>query len=77
MVYDESGYIEGWLRENRLRLITESVEPTGLLLLQGQITPAALHAIPQRHPEIGLLLGGHALPSLLNVLEGRVRNCCG
>ena len=45
---------------------------TGLLLLDSQLGPAALHAITQGHPQIGLLLQRHALPSLLNVGEGRL-----
>ena len=47
---------------------------TGLLLLQGQLLPVSLHAVPQRHPQIGLLLGRHVLPSLLDVGECRVGN---
>lgn len=47
-------------------------ERTGLLLLQGQLSPGALHAVSQRHPELGLLLERHALPSLLDVGERRV-----
>lgn len=46
--------------------------PTGLLLLQGQLLPVALHAVAQGHPQIGLLLERHSLPSLLDVAEGRV-----
>lgn len=45
---------------------------TSLLLLHGQLFPVGLHAVPKRHPQIGLLLGGHVLPSLLDVGEGRV-----
>lgn len=45
---------------------------TSLLLLHGQLLPVNLHAIPKRHPEIGLLLRGHVFPSLLDVGEGRV-----
>lgn len=45
---------------------------TGLLLLDCQLVPVALHAVAQGHPEVGLLLEGHALPSLLDVGEGRV-----
>lgn len=45
---------------------------TGLLLLEGQLSPASLHAIPQSHPELGLLLHRHAFPSLLNVGQRRV-----
>lgn len=45
---------------------------TGLLLLHGQFLPVGLHAVPKRHPQVGLLLRGHVLPSLLNVGKGRV-----
>lgn len=45
---------------------------TGLLLLKRELVPVDLHAIPQRHPQIGLLLGWHGLPPLLNVRECRV-----
>jgi hypothetical protein len=45
---------------------------TGLLLLHGQLLPVQLHAVPERHPQVGLLLWGHVLPSLLDVGEGRV-----
>jgi hypothetical protein len=45
---------------------------TSFLLLQGHLLPVDLHAIPERHPQIGLLLGRHVFPSLLNVGEGRV-----
>lgn len=45
---------------------------TGLLLLEGQLLPVGLHAIPQRHPQVGLLLRGHVLPALLDVGKGRV-----
>lgn len=50
---------------------------TGLLLLEGELGPGALHAVPERHPEVGLLLEGHVLPSLLDVGEGRVRDGVG
>lgn len=40
---------------------------TGLLLLQGHLLPIDLHTVPERHPQIGLLLRGHILPSLLDV----------
>jgi hypothetical protein len=45
---------------------------TSLLLLQGELVPVGAHAIPQSHPQLGLLLGRHGLPSLLNVRKGRV-----
>lgn len=45
---------------------------TGLLLLHGQILPIHLHAVSERHPQIGLLLRRHLLPSLLNVGKGWV-----
>lgn len=41
--------------------------PTGLLLLQRQVGPAALHAVTQGHPQVGLLLERHSLPALLDV----------
>lgn len=34
--------------------------------------PVDLHAVTELHPELGLLLRGHALPALLDVGEGRV-----
>jgi hypothetical protein len=45
---------------------------TSPLLLHGQLLPVGLHAVPKRHPQIGLLLRGHVLPSLLDVGERRV-----
>ena len=45
---------------------------TSLLLLEGHLIPIDLHPISQGHPEIGLLLGRHALPSLLDVGEGGI-----
>lgn len=51
---------------------TRSASPTSLLLLESQLLPVNLHAISKGHPEISLLLGGHGLPSLLNVGEGGV-----
>jgi len=45
---------------------------TSLLLLQSELVPVGAHAIPQGHPQLGLLLGRHGLPSLLNVCKGRV-----
>lgn len=45
---------------------------TSLLLLEGKLGPVLLHAIAKSHPELGLLLQRHALPSLLNVGQGRV-----
>ena len=35
--------------------------------------PIILHAVPQCHPQIGLFLRGHPLPSFLNIREGRIR----
>lgn len=52
--------------------ISERNPPTSFLLLQSELSPVLLHAISQRHPELSLLLVGHALPSLLNVGKGRV-----
>jgi hypothetical protein len=45
---------------------------TGLLLLQGHLLPIDLHTVSERHPQIGLLLRGHVLPSLLNIGKRRV-----
>lgn len=45
---------------------------TGLLLLEGQVGPVLLHAVAQSHPQLSLLLQRHALPSLLDVGQGRV-----
>lgn len=45
---------------------------TGLLFLDRQFLPVALHTITEGHPQVGLLLEGHALPSLLNVGKSRV-----
>lgn len=50
----------------------EKVLRTSLLLLHGQFLPVGLHAVPQRHPQIGLLLRRHILPSLLDSGQGRV-----
>jgi hypothetical protein len=50
---------------------------SSLLLLDSELAPAALHAVTQGHPEVGLLLEGHALPSLLDVGEGRLGNGVG
>ncbi|KAL2276900.1 hypothetical protein FJTKL_00368 [Diaporthe vaccinii] len=50
---------------------------TGLLLLEGQIGPVLLHAVAQSHPQLSLLLQRHALPSLLDVGQGRVGNGVG
>lgn len=50
----------------------DGIVRTSLLLLHGQLLPVSLHAVPKRHPQIGLLLRGHVLPSLLDVGEGWV-----
>jgi hypothetical protein len=47
---------------------------TSFLLSEREVVPVVLHAVPQGHPQVGLLAGRHALPSLLNVGEGRVRD---
>lgn len=47
---------------------------TGLLLLQSHLLPVHLHAVAERHPQVGLLLRRHVIPSLLDVGEGRVRD---
>lgn len=45
---------------------------TSFLLLERQLVPVDSHAVTESHPKVGLLLKGHALPSLLDVGEGRV-----
>ncbi len=45
---------------------------TSFLLLHCQCGPVLLHAIPQCHPQIGLLLRGHGFPSLLDIRQGGV-----
>ncbi len=50
---------------------------TSLLLLDGEVGPALLHPVTEGHPELGLLLKGHALPSLLDVGQRRVRDGVG
>ena len=45
---------------------------TGLLLLDGQLLPVALHAVAEGHPQVSLLLERHSLPSLLDVGERRL-----
>jgi hypothetical protein len=47
---------------------------TSFLLLHSHLLPVHLHAVPKRHPQVGLLLGRHVFPSLLDVGEGRVGN---
>lgn len=47
---------------------------TSLLLLHGQLVPVRLHTVTQLHPQIGLLLGRHGFPALLDAGEGRVRD---
>lgn len=42
-------------------------ELTGPLLMERQLGPVLLHAVSQSHPQLGLLLQGEALPSLLDV----------
>jgi hypothetical protein len=51
------------------------VELTGFLLHRGQLVPIDLHAVPQGDPQLGLLLGRHGLPPLLNVGQGGVGEC--
>lgn len=36
--------------------------------------PVDLHAVPQLHPQLGLLLRGHGLPALLNTGECGIRD---
>lgn len=59
-------------RDGGIFAVEESLERTSFLLLEGQLGPVGLHAVTQSHPELGLLLEGHALPSLLDVGEGWV-----
>lgn len=47
---------------------------TGLLLLESHLVPVDLHAVPQLHPQLGLLLRGHGLPALLNTGECGIRD---
>lgn len=47
---------------------------TGLLLLEGHLVPVNLHTVTELHPQLGLLLRGHALPTLLDAGQGRVRD---
>lgn len=47
---------------------------TSFLLGEREVVPVFLHAVPQGHPQVGLLARRHALPSLLNVGERRVRD---
>ena len=47
---------------------------TSLLLLNGHLVPVDLHAVTERHPQLGLLLRGHTLPTLLDAGKGRVRD---
>lgn len=57
-------------KSERQRGIGESL--TSLLLLESELSPVLLHAVSQGHPELGLLLQGHTLPTLLNVGQSRV-----
>ena len=54
--------------------MSDETKHTGLLLLQRQLVPVGLHAVPQRHPQLGLLLRRHRLPPLLDPGQGRVRD---
>lgn len=49
-----------------------SFEPTSLLLLHCELVPVDLHPIPKLHPQVGLLLRRHGLPSLLDIRQSRV-----
>lgn len=62
----------GWKQECQKLQGKKAKARTGLLLLNGQLLPVALHAVAQGHPQVSLLLERHALPSLLDVGEGRV-----
>ena len=48
---------------------------TSFLLLQRQLGPIGLHAVTQSHPQLGLLLRRHGLPSLLDIRQGRAGDC--
>lgn len=66
-----------YVRQNSyITLNTQCYEEihTGLLLLDGHLVPVNLHAVPQLHPEVGLLLRGQSLPALLNTGECGIGN---
>ena len=54
--------------------MSDETKHTGLLLLQRQLVPVGLHSVPQRHPQLGLLLRRHGLPPLLDPGQRRVRD---
>lgn len=47
---------------------------TGLLLLESHLVPVNLHAVPELHPQIGLLLKGKTLPAFLDTGECGIGN---
>lgn len=47
---------------------------TSLLLLKSHLVPVNLHTVTELHPQLGLLLGGHGLPALLNAGQSGVRD---
>jgi hypothetical protein len=57
-----------------LQAHTSRLRRTSFLLLQRQLRPINLHAIPKRHPQLSLLLRWHRLPSLLDIRQRRVRD---
>lgn len=61
-----------WGRGSAGSMGTKGDEVSSLFLLHGQFLPVGLHAIPQSHPQVGLLLGRHVFPALLDVGQGRV-----
>lgn len=66
----------GWTPGSRvLRVVGRAMSGlTSFLLGEREVVPVLLHAVPQGHPQVGLLARRHALPSLLNVGERRVRD---
>lgn len=58
----------------RLQFDIDRTVHTGLLLLEGHLVPVNLHTVTELHPQLGLLLRGHALPALLDAGQGRVRD---
>lgn len=51
---------------------TEGDPVRSLLLSKRELSPVGLHPIPQRHPQLSLLLRRHGLPSLLDVGQRRI-----
>jgi hypothetical protein len=61
-----------WGRDSSWSVFAKGDVVCSFLLLQSQLGPIRLHSIPQRHPQIRLLLRWHALPSLLDIRQRRV-----